>query len=75
MDVPELIAQLEMYQLEKGLTQAQLARRLRVMRCTLNYWLNGRHVPTALHIHKIAKLLGLEEQVAELVIRHKRSIE
>ena len=72
MDVSDLIERLAMYQIEGGMTQAQLARRLRVMRCTLNYWFNGRHVPTAIHIYKIAKLLGVEEQVPELVIRNKR---
>jgi len=52
-----LIKQLELYRLEKGITQEKLAEMLDVTYLTVNRWLNNKTNPSKLHEYRIKKLL------------------
>jgi len=53
----ELIKQLEVYRLERGITQEKLAKMLDVTYLTVNRWFNGKTKPSQLHEYRIRKLL------------------
>lgn len=53
----ELIKRLEIYRLEKGITQEKLAEMLDVTYLTVNRWFNGKTKPSKLHEYRIVKLL------------------
>lgn len=52
-----LIKQLELYRLERGITQEKLAEMLDVSYLTVNRWLNNKTKPSQLHEYRIRKLL------------------
>jgi len=53
----ELIKRLEIYRLERGITQEKLAEMLDVTYLTVNRWLNNKTKPSKLHEYRITKLL------------------
>jgi transcriptional regulator with XRE-family HTH domain len=53
-----LINKLEIYRLQKNLTQEELAKTLDVSFVTINRWLKGRVKPSQLKEYQIKKLLN-----------------
>ena len=53
----KLMKELAEYRLKNQLTQAVLAKKLRVGRVTLNRWLNEVQYPNPLEEHRIKELL------------------
>lgn len=53
----ELLKRLEIYRLERGITQEKLAEMLDVSYLTVNRWLNNKTKPSQLHEYRIKKLL------------------
>lgn len=57
----DLIELLNIYRLEKKITQPQLAKKLGVTFQTVNRWLNRRMKPGQIHQYQIKKLLKIEK--------------
>ena len=55
--LPKLLVDLNTYRLERGMSQAKLARSLRVTRQTISRWFNGHFTPNAIQEFRIKKLL------------------
>jgi transcriptional regulator with XRE-family HTH domain len=55
--LPRLLADLNLYRLERGLSQARLAAQLGVTYQTVNRWFNGHFTPNAIQEFRIKKLL------------------
>jgi len=54
----ELIDELEIYRLEKKISQQKLAEILGVTYVTVNHWLNKKSSPNKIQTYQIKKLLG-----------------
>ena len=54
----DLIKELEIYRLERRITQQQLADMLGVAFVTVNRWLNGHTLPNKIQEYHIRKLLA-----------------
>jgi transcriptional regulator with XRE-family HTH domain len=52
-----IIKQLEIYRLEKKMTQEELAKKLDVAFSTVNRWFNGKSKPNKIQLYHITKLL------------------
>ncbi len=55
--LPRLLADLNVYRLERGMSQATLAALLAVSFQTVNRWFNGRTQPNDIQTYRIKKLL------------------
>ena len=55
--LPPLLNALNLYRLERGMGQAELAKRLGVVYQTVNRWFNGRTKPNDIHEFRIKRLL------------------
>lgn len=53
----ELIEQLELYRLERRLTQREIAKLLQISFATVNRWFNGRNYPNKIQMFHITKLI------------------
>ena len=58
MQAMDLIKRLEIYRLEKKITQEKLADQLGVAFSTVNRWFNDKTKPNKIQIHHIEKLLA-----------------
>ena len=64
----DLIEKLEIYRLERKLTQRQLAEKLGVTILTVNRWLKGHHKPNKIQEYHIKKLLrGTKNESSSLL--------
>lgn len=57
MSGKDLIARLDLYRLERKITQEELAERLGVAFSTVNRWLNRQTIPNKIQTYHIEKLL------------------
>ena len=55
--LPQLLNDLNLYRLERGMSQAKLAKRLSVTYQTVSRWFNGHFRPNAIQEYRIKKLL------------------
>ncbi len=55
--LPKLLHDLNLYRLERGLSQTALAAQLKVAYQTVNRWFNGHFTPNAIQEYRIRKLL------------------
>jgi len=55
--LPQLLHDLNLYRLERGMSQAKLAKRLSVAYQTVSRWFNGHFRPNAIQEYRIKKLL------------------
>lgn len=58
----ELIEELELYRLEKKMSQQKLAERLGVTYVTVNHWLNKKSKPNKIQTYQIKKLLNGQDK-------------
>jgi transcriptional regulator with XRE-family HTH domain len=55
--LPRLLDDLNLYRLERGMSQAKVAKQLSVTFQTVSRWFNGHNRPNAIQTYRIKKLL------------------